>query len=100
HVVDVGGLAMPPPGDELVASEVTGLPALDLFMSCARRVRPDFSLTDANVTAVTSICRMVDGMPLAIELATSWLRAVTPEEIAGEIARGLDILEAAVSTQG
>src|SRR5690606_17970664 len=61
--------------------------------------RPDFRLTDANVEAVTRICRMVDGMPLAIELATSWLRAVTPEEIAGEISRGLDILAASVSTE-
>lgn len=99
HVVDVRGLATPPAAEVLVVTEVVALPALELFMSCALRVRPDFRLTDANVEAVTRICRMVDGMPLAIELATSWLRAVTPEEVAGEIARGLDILAAAVSTE-
>jgi predicted ATPase/class 3 adenylate cyclase/DNA-binding CsgD family transcriptional regulator len=55
--------------------------AIELFTDRARRVRPDFVLGDHNVATVTEICRRLDGMPLAIELAAARVRALSPDEI-------------------
>ncbi|MBN2445399.1 MAG: LuxR family transcriptional regulator, partial [Phycisphaerae bacterium] len=55
--------------------------AIDLFADRARKVRPDFSVTDENTSAVTEICRRLDGMPLAIELAAARMRALSVNEI-------------------
>nr|WP_227370967.1 adenylate/guanylate cyclase domain-containing protein [Mycobacterium fragae] len=72
-----------------VAGEVTFLvpslsladEAIELFADRARRVRPDFTVTDDNVAALTEICRRLDGMPLAIELAAARVRALSLNEI-------------------
>ncbi len=61
-------------------------PAIQLFVDRARAVRPDFELTDANREAVGEICRRLDGMPLAIELAAARLRALTPPQIVDRLA--------------
>ncbi len=100
HAVDVAGLELPAVDDGLDPASAARVPAVALFASCGRRVRSDFRLTDENVAAVARVCRLVDGMPLAIELAASWLRALTTREIAEEIARGLDILASAVPAEG
>ncbi|SOJ55866.1 Putative HTH-type transcriptional regulator [Mycobacterium simulans] len=55
--------------------------AIEMFSFRARRVRPDFRLTDDNVAAVTEICERLDGMPLAIELAAARVRALSLAEI-------------------
>ncbi|MCV7125221.1 helix-turn-helix transcriptional regulator [Mycobacterium lacus] len=55
--------------------------AIEMFGFRARRVRPDFRLTDDNVAAVTEICERLDGMPLAIELAAARVRALSLAEI-------------------
>jgi predicted ATPase/DNA-binding NarL/FixJ family response regulator len=66
--------------------------AVQLFVQSARRVRPDFSLT-ADRDAVLRICRLIEGMPLALEMTAAWLRRLPASEIADQIERGLDILE-------
>jgi predicted ATPase/class 3 adenylate cyclase/DNA-binding CsgD family transcriptional regulator len=55
--------------------------ALSLFVDRARRARPDFAVTDDNIAAVTELCRRLDGMPLAIELAAARIRALSLNEI-------------------
>ena len=66
--------------------------AVRLFLECARRVRPDFSLKDDQVSVVR-ICQIVEGVPLAIELAASWLKSVPCSAIVTEIQRNLDFLD-------
>ena len=59
--------------------------AVDLFTDRARRARPDFTVTDDNAETVTEICRRLDGMPLAIELAAARVRALSLDEIVGSL---------------
>lgn len=67
--------------------------AVKLFMNSAKRAQPAFELTDDNLDHVARICRLVEGMPLGIVLAASWLSILSVEEIAHEIQGGLDFLE-------
>jgi predicted ATPase/DNA-binding SARP family transcriptional activator len=67
--------------------------AIQLLVERARRVQPEFRLTSQNLQAITQICRMVDGSPLAIELAAAWLELLPVEEITREISHSLDFLE-------
>jgi predicted ATPase/class 3 adenylate cyclase/DNA-binding CsgD family transcriptional regulator len=59
--------------------------ALELFADRARRGRPEFSVNDDNSAAVTEICRRLDGMPLAIELAAARVRALSLDEIVASL---------------
>jgi predicted ATPase/DNA-binding CsgD family transcriptional regulator len=60
--------------------------AVALFVDRASRVRPWFTLDATNEAAVRTLCRRLDGIPLAVELAAAWLRTLTPAQIAS----GLD----------
>ncbi len=78
HAWPVPSLSVPERDDpgSVAASE-----AVILFAERARAVRPTFTLTASNVETVISICRRLDGLPLAIELAAAQIRGLTPEEI-------------------
>jgi predicted ATPase/DNA-binding CsgD family transcriptional regulator len=65
--------------------------AVQLFLDRARRIRGDFDLAEDR-GGVVEICRLVEGMPLAIELAVGWLKTLRPADIAHEIQRNLDML--------
>lgn len=67
--------------------------AVQLFLDRARRLQPNFKLNLEHAAAVADICQLVNGMPLGLELAASWLELLPPEEIAAEIRRSLDFLE-------
>jgi len=69
--------------------------AVDLFMQSARHARPDFSLTPQERSAAIRICRLVGGMPLAIELAAAWAHLLPCHQIADQIERGFAFLTGA-----
>jgi predicted ATPase/DNA-binding CsgD family transcriptional regulator len=81
---------MPFPADTTDA-ELEQYGAVELFMEHARRVRRDFSLEDERVQVI-NLCRVVEGMPLALELAASWLKTLPCREIVLEIEQNLDFL--------
>jgi predicted ATPase/class 3 adenylate cyclase len=66
--------------------------AVQLFVDRARAVRPDFELTDENADAVADICRRLDGLPLAIELAAGRLRLFSPETLRDRLTSRLELL--------
>jgi serine/threonine protein kinase/tetratricopeptide (TPR) repeat protein len=67
--------------------------AMKLFMNSAVRALPSFTLSQENLDYIARICRLVQGMPLGIVLAASWLAMLSPEEIAAEMQKSIDILE-------
>jgi len=67
--------------------------AIRLFERNTLRLVPEFELNGDNTPLVTEICRLVGGMPLAIELAASWMRVLNLTEIIAEMREGLDFLE-------
>jgi len=79
-----------PDGENL--ADTLGYSAVELFLQCARRVRPEFRPAGNDLQNVARICRLVGGLPLGILLAAAWVEMLTPAEIAGEIARSLDFL--------
>ncbi|MFD1734282.1 ATP-binding protein [Deinococcus malanensis] len=83
----VGPLPLPAPNEPLLAS-----PAVQLFVTCAQTVDPHFCLTAANEPAVTRICRLLDGIPLALELAAARLRVVPPDGLLSWLERPLEVL--------
>jgi transcriptional regulator with XRE-family HTH domain/tetratricopeptide (TPR) repeat protein len=89
-VYPISGLAFPPTDH---VEDIESYSSVGLFLQNAQRVQPDFKLDEANKTYIARICRLVEGMPLAIELAAAWLPVLSREQITGEIERGLDILK-------
>jgi len=79
----VAPLAVPPPS---WTEQSESYASVRLLRDRAAAVRPDFELHPSNAAAVARICRALDGMPLAIELAAVWLRTLTP----GQLAERLD----------
>jgi predicted ATPase/DNA-binding winged helix-turn-helix (wHTH) protein len=81
-IYPVPALAMPKPNQPITLTALTQYEAVRLFIDRAAAAQPAFRLTDRNATAVTDICRRVDGIPLAIELAAARVRALSVEKIA------------------
>ena len=84
----VAGLQYPETND---AEQSGAYSAVQLFVERARQVRGDLSLADEQA-GVIRICQLVEGMPLALELAAGWAKALPTDEIASEIQRNLDFL--------
>jgi predicted ATPase len=74
------------------ASQVSGAPAVRLLLEQAEQSGIGFSLNDENRNVITTICRRLDGLPLAIELATSWLRVLSPEQLLERLNQRLSAL--------
>ncbi|GGC77940.1 hypothetical protein GCM10011512_00570 [Tersicoccus solisilvae] len=90
QVVPIGPLRLPAADEPL--ARIAEAPAVALFVERCRAVRPDFELTDENRGAITSICAMLDGVPLAIELAAARIRVLPPEAMLERLDRQLSLL--------
>jgi predicted ATPase len=85
--------ASAPPGAAGVdLAELAASPAVALFVDRARAVRPGFALTEDNAAAVAEICRRLEGLPLAIELAAARTRLLDPAALLRRLAASLDAL--------
>ncbi len=95
-IMEVGGLACPQAGADAAAE-----PACDsvkLFLEYARRAGAHFHPDDEEQIAIGDICRMLDGLPLGIELAAAWTRSLSCRDLAAEIRRDIDFLNDSPAT--
>lgn len=91
HVYTVAPLAAPAEGDADL-ERLGAAASVQLFVQRAAAVLPGFRLTAANAPTVAAICRALDGVPLAIELAAARIRSLTPEEILARLDSALSLL--------
>jgi predicted ATPase/DNA-binding CsgD family transcriptional regulator len=88
----VPSLSLPEPGQILPPAKLLKYEAVDLFTRRAKAALPGFELNKQNAQAVLKICRELDGIPLALELAAARLKVMDMEEIAGELDDRLRLL--------
>jgi predicted ATPase/DNA-binding CsgD family transcriptional regulator len=88
----VPSLTVPDAGDLPDPEGLAGYEAVRLFVERARSRLPGFVLTQENAPAVADICRELDGIPLAIELATAWVVALSVKQIAERLNDSLGLL--------
>ena len=95
QLVPVPPLPMPPDADSARTPEAAASAESDavaLFVERARAVCPGFALSAESAQAVAAVCRRLDGLPLAIELAAAWCRVVPPPALLGHLERRLPLL--------
>ena len=90
--VPVPPLALPDPSQPLALPAVASSAAVALFVARAQAANPDFALTEANAAAVAETCRLLDGLPLAIELAAARSRILSPKVMPGWLEGSLAVL--------
>ncbi len=90
----VAPLTVPPPGEPAGRGNVLGYEAAALFADRAAAARPGFAVTERNAAAVATICRALDGVPLAIELAAARVTVLSAEQIAARLADRFTLLGA------
>ena len=88
-IMEIMGLAAP---SEIGEDDIEKYSAVQLFIESAKRIKPDFVLSKVDHKYVIEICKLVEGMPLGIELAASWVRSLSNSEIVQEINKGVDFL--------
>jgi predicted ATPase/DNA-binding CsgD family transcriptional regulator len=85
----IRGMVLP---GEVWSEDLERYDAITLFVQSANKVCPGFAPVQTGLDQIASICQIVQGMPLAIELAAAWLQILNLEEILAELGKGLDIL--------
>ncbi|MGO8949615.1 MAG: ATP-binding protein [Ktedonobacterales bacterium] len=95
HVLPVPLLAVPQ--GELLAqdaelADLAAVPAVELFLHRAQTARPGFRLSADNASAIAAICRRLDGVPLALELAAPWISVLSPKALLRRLDRPLVVL--------
>ena len=84
-ILPIASLSTPGVGSSILASELGSIDACQLFVERAKAVQPAFELTDQNARSVAQLCRRLDGIPLAIELAAARVRTLPVEQIASRL---------------
>jgi predicted ATPase len=96
QVYEVRALTTPAAGEPGTLERARQSAAVALFVDRAQAAKPSFDLTEDNAGAVMDICRRLEGLPLAIELAAAKVRMLTPAAIAERLQQSLPLLTAAV----
>jgi predicted ATPase len=81
-----------PPEHEQALEETISFDAVALFLQRAKAVKPDFEPTHSNQAAIAEICRRLDGLPLAIELASARIKMLTPDALLSRLDQALEFL--------
>ena len=90
--LQVSPLTVPRAGDDASIEQVSQYAAVRLFVERAQAVRPSFKLHADNAAAVAEICRRLDGLPLAIELAAARIRLLSPDAMLARLDQRLQLL--------
>ncbi|MEP7358200.1 MAG: LuxR C-terminal-related transcriptional regulator, partial [Anaerolineales bacterium] len=91
-VFRVPSLSFPAAGKPLTAERLAEFPSARLFMDRARLVVPDYQLSAHNAAAISRICRQLDGIPLALELAAARTKLLTAQQVAARLDDALGLL--------
>jgi len=94
----VPSLSLPDPRNPPPLERLHGYEAVRLFAERARSARPSFEVTERNAPAVVQVCRELDGIPLAIELAAARVRGLSVEQIARRLGDRFELLSAGSRT--
>ncbi len=81
-----------PTEDHFTVVELGKFPAVELFVKTAKAAKHNFSLTEKNANSIAEICRRLDGLPLAIELAAARVKLFAPTAILNRLGNSLDLL--------
>jgi predicted ATPase/DNA-binding CsgD family transcriptional regulator len=85
HVVDIRPFSLPPLLPTRSEAHAVDFDACRLFVDRAQALCPEFALTSANARSIVSICQRLDGLPLAIELAASWVPVLSPSALLAQL---------------
>ena len=92
HTYEVPPLTLPPAGEHLVLDQLDRYEGIRLFVARARAAKAEFRLTPENAPAVSELCRRLDGLPLAIELAAARVRLLPPAAMRARLGNRLALL--------
>src|SRR5437764_1507257 len=92
HAFPVPPLALPEGTSPLPVKDLTQYAAIALFLQRAMAIKPDFDVTTANVQTIAMICRRLDGLPLAIELAAARIKLLPPQALLQRLIHPLNVL--------
>lgn len=85
-------LPVPPDDHRHSAEDLSEYPSVELFVERARAVQPDFAISQGNAEAVRDICKRLEGLPLAVELAAARINVLTPGELLTRLTDRLALL--------
>lgn len=92
HELPLLPLAVPARGQGTDTADLAAVPAVALFVRYAQTNQPNFALSAANATVVAALCRRLDGLPLALELAAAWVRLLPLPTLLARLDRSLALL--------
>jgi predicted ATPase/DNA-binding CsgD family transcriptional regulator len=93
HEYPLSPLSVPAAGQPITAADLERSEAAVLFAQRAAAAAPGFRLTDDNAPAVAAICRRLDGLPLAVELAAAWIKLFPPPQLLERLGSRLALLK-------
>ena len=92
HEYPVSPLGLPDVGDDHTVDRLVGYPAIALFLERARALKPELVLEEHSVSLIIEICRRLDGLPLAIELAAARVRDMPLGQLRDDLEHRLEVL--------